>query len=57
MRRGEPVVIIDNTNTQAWEMRPYVLDVRLRVRCFEFALFLTRGTCLHDQGAGEWLLD
>lgn len=24
MERGDPVVIVDNTNTQAWEMKPYV---------------------------------
>jgi aryl-alcohol dehydrogenase-like predicted oxidoreductase/predicted kinase len=24
MKRGDPVVIVDNTNTQAWEMKPYV---------------------------------
>lgn len=26
MSRGDPVVIVDNTNTQAWEMKPYVED-------------------------------
>lgn len=28
MRRGEPVVIVDNTNTRAWEMKPYVLAAK-----------------------------
>jgi len=28
MRRGDPAVIVDSTNTQAWEMKPYVEAAR-----------------------------
>jgi hypothetical protein len=28
LRRGAPLVVVDNTNTQAWEMLPYVNAVR-----------------------------
>lgn len=36
MRRGDPVVIVDNTNTQAWEMKPYVLTARKHGYSVEF---------------------
>ena len=30
MQRGEPLIVIDNTNLQAWEMLPYVKEVRAK---------------------------
>jgi predicted aldo/keto reductase-like oxidoreductase/predicted kinase len=36
MGRGEPVVIVDNTNTQAWEMKPYVLSAKKHGYSVEF---------------------
>jgi len=36
MTRGDPVVIVDNTNTQAWEMKPYVLAARRHGYSVEF---------------------
>ena len=28
MKKETAVIVIDNTNTQKWEMKPYVVDVR-----------------------------
>lgn len=48
MRDGRSPVIIDNTNIQAWEMKPYVRMVSVSHKCLEIAC------APHDRrGSGE----
>lgn len=28
LKKGEPIVVVDNTNTKMWEMKPYIMAAR-----------------------------